>query len=300
MGAAASEAAGGPFRVPGMIVQAASIPLDPDSAPLWVREVKGLRFSSLIELYAHNNGWLLSIDCEGCGRFLITKDAIDVDWDGGTAPEHYLQTLGLSLWLELHGVLCLHSNILVRDDTVMGLMAPSQTGKTTLTAAFVDAGWTMLTDDMAALYPCGDSYLVYPSGPNARLWPDAGRHFCSEAYDACPPVHARFAKRAVPLRTIEIDHARGHKLQHLYLLERRCDPGTTTTFETLGPAETLVELMRHSMLGDASRGLGIEADRLSSLARLISRVPLIRMRYPSGLGNLDEVRKAVEKELERS
>lgn len=295
---AAAGSSSQPYPLPlTATLRAAKITPVADADPVWLREVSGARFTSRIALYAHPRGWVLDIDCEGRGRFLVHPQGIDIDWDGGTPPEHYLQTLGLAVWLELKGVLCLHANTLASDAGAIGFLAPSQTGKTTLTTAFVAGGWQMLTDDMAALHRQRAGWSVYPSRPEARLWPDMGRHFCGAVYDSCHPVHERFAKRVVPLSMGEREPSGPQPLRRLYLLERDTARSSEITLEPIGAAGALLELLRNSILGDAAARLGIEAQRMNQLAELLTAVPLLRLRYPSGIDQLPHIREAIETDI---
>lgn len=280
-----------------VVVRWTDIPLAAGAQPLWVREDAGARYHSRIALYPHPDGWLLSIDCEGKGRFLVRAAGIDVDWDGGTPPDHYLQTLGLALWLELRGVVCVHANLVARAGAAIGFVAPSQTGKTTLSSEFVRAGWHLLTDDMAALHGAADSWSVYPSRPVLRLWPDVGRNLHGGAFETCPPVHARFAKRAVTLPAPVLDPAGAQALRCWYLLARVDDPSASFTSALVGPAAAAIALLQNSILGDAFRALGIERQRLGRLAACLAAVPLVQLRYPSGLTHLADLRRYVEQDF---
>lgn len=292
-----------PVTVPGSalgmaaVVREANIPLDPSAPSVWSREDVGERYRSRLTLYRHAQGWLLNIECEGKGRFLLTEQGIDVDWEGGTPPEHYLQTLGLALWLELRGVLCLHANLVARDGIAIGFLAPSQTGKSTLTAAIVRAGWQLLADDMAAIHHSAGIWSVYPSRPVLRLWPDVGRNLNGCEYDSCQPVHARFAKRVVPLKSQPFGAAQ--PLRCLYLLERVARTSAAFTCELVGPADAAVALLQNSILGDAFRVLGIEGPRMRRLAAYLSAVPLVKVTYPSGFAHLDGLLQTLEQDLRK-
>lgn len=273
----------------------ATIPVEADAAPVWVRDEVGARYRTRLALFRHAQGWLLNIDCEGKGRLLIRDDAIDIDWHGGTPADHYLQTIGLALWLELRGALCLHANTLSRDGAAIGLIAPSQTGKTTLSAVFMQRGWRLLNDDMAAMHGKGGSWQVHPSRPQLRLWPDSAQYFHGDDFRDLAPVHARFAKRIAPLPGIA--SADAVPLRHLFVLDRREGDAGEITFERLSPSDALLLLVQNSILGDAVQALGIEAKRLKALAGLLATVSVTRVSYPSGFAQLDELRRAIENRL---
>lgn len=272
-----------------------SVSLPPNNHAVWSSDQVGERFRSRQNLHRVTDGWIVDVACEGSGRFLIREHEIVIDWDGGTGADHYLQTFGLAVWLELHDVLCLHASTVARDGTAIGFLAPSQTGKSTLVSQFIADGWQLVNDDMAAVRPVNDAWLVSPSRDEIRLWPDVGRARQGAAFDVLPPVHRRFAKRVVPVAAKQsARHA--VPLCRLYLLERVADCPNSPPVEivALNPAEATLALLRNSILGDAATALGIEAVRLARLASLVSDIPVLHVRYPTGLAHLERVRHVIQ------
>lgn len=282
---------------PKLRVRQADMPLAPRGEPVWLREQSGPRYQTRLALYQHGGAWLLIVDCEGRGRILIDESEIVVDWDGGTPADHYLRTFALAVWLEISGVTCLHANVLADNRGAIALMAPSHAGKSTLSSAFAGAGWQLLSDDMAALHRVRGEWQVYPSQTGLRLWPDIGEHLYGERYRQMAPVHARFAKRTVPVAAGALPDDQPVPVRRIYLLERDPSGDGTIRCEPVGAAAATVALLANSMLGDAATALGIEAERLSALTTLSSAVPLVRLLYPSGFGLLASVRRAVEEDL---
>ena len=145
------------------------------SLPIWTMLDEGTRYSSLVELYKDDSKHKLTVKCEGEGSFTFDQSAMIIDWQSaGTGFEHYLQSLGLACWLELQGVPCIHANaITLDDDNAALIIAPSRTGKSTLTTHLARHQFKLMTDDMAAIHPCDDgTFTIYPSWPKVRLWPD--------------------------------------------------------------------------------------------------------------------------------
>jgi len=243
---------------------------------LWSKEDRGERYSSRLELHRTQQGLLLKIHCEGSGSFEYRPEGIGIHWKrGGTGPEHYFQTLGAALWLELQGIPCIHANALDTGKGAIGLIAPSRTGKTTLTASLLKAGLRLMTDDMLALHHVGGQWLVQPGWPQLRMWPDTARRYAGEGVERLPRVHERFEKRIVHLEPQRYFCSQEQPLKRLYLLERReSEKGETETTD-IPPGEALVHLLQNSML--------------KKLAQVLEAVPLTRIRYPSGLHHLGAV-----------
>lgn len=259
--------------------------------PLWRLQDQGERYSSVIELFDEPTRKLLQIECEGKGIFEYVGDAINITWqDQGTGFEHYLQTIGLSLWLEMRGVPCIHANAIATDSGVIGLIAPSQTGKTTLTAALAARGMAMMTDDMMALHKVEAGWKVYPGWPQLRMWPQVAEHFIKNAHNL-QHVHSRFEKRLVKLNEqTALSHTnKSGLLKRLYLLERTDKKNVQVSIEPMTAAESMMALLQNSMLADAYRPLGNESSRLASLASLLETVQVKRVVYPSGKQYLAKV-----------
>jgi hypothetical protein len=142
--------------------------------PIWTMLDEGIRYSSLIELYKDDNNYKLGIKCEGQGSFTFDRSKMCIDWQSaGTGFEHYLQSLGLAAWLELQGIPCIHANAITLNNNAALIIAPSRTGKSTLTTHLTSHKFKLMTDDMAAIHPAADgTFTIYPSWPKIRLWPD--------------------------------------------------------------------------------------------------------------------------------
>ena len=259
---------------------------------LWEKETRGGRYLSRLGLYRTEKGLLLKIDCEGSGSFEYRPDGIGIHWQReGTGAEHYFQSFGVALWLELQGIPCIHANALAVGKGAIGIIAPSRTGKTTLTAALLDAGLGLMTDDMLALHHAGGQWLVHPGWPQLRMWPDTARRFAGAGLHALPRVHERFDKRIVHLEAHDrfAFCSQSRPLERLYLLERRETTHGETETTDIPPGEALLHLLQNSMLADAYRPLGLEQQRLEKLAALLGDIPLTRIRYPSGMHHLSAV-----------
>ena len=263
---------------------------------LWRKEEQGERYASLLQLFRTDAGLLLKIDCEGSGSFEYRPEGIGIHWKReGTGPEHYFQTLGAALWLERKGIPCIHANALDTGREAIGLLAPSRTGKSTLTAALLEAGMQMMTDDMLALHPTREGWRVFPGWPRLRFWPDMAANLLGRDPAPMERVHERFEKRILDLQeNRRWAHCESPRpLKALYLLDRQAEPSGEVRITSLSPGEAMLHLLQNSMLADAYRPLGLERARLEVLAGVVGRIPLWRIRYPSGLERLPEVARAI-------
>ncbi len=273
----------------------------PPQQPIWCLSNQGERYSSVIKLFNEPTGKLLHVDCQGTGSFQYRGNQIDVSWkDGGTGFEHYLQTVGLSLWLEMRGVLCVHANAIETKCGVIGIIAPSQTGKTTLTAALAVRGMGIMSDDMMAIHKTAKGLKVFPGWPQVRMWPEVAQHFVKNV-DSLQRVHCRFEKRIVePGAQNELRFSsQSGLLKRLYLLNRtdKVNSNSKIRIESLSASESIVALLQNSMLADVYRSLHIEKERLDRFASMLESIEIRRITYPAGKEHLASVCESIEADV---
>lgn len=295
------------------------------SLPIWTMLDEGSRYSSLIELYKDDNEHRLAVQCEGQGSFTFDHTNMSINWQSvGTGFEHYLQSLGLAAWLELQGVPCIHANAINLDDSAALIIAPSRTGKSTLTTHLTSHTFKLMTDDMAAIHSADDgTFTIYPSWPKVRLWPDMadsligmkvdenekvdidvpeGTKGNGKAIVAAPQikhVHQNFAKFEIEFNTIQdIWGKQPAQLKAIYYLDRLNKTATATCeIKRLSASHALMILLQNSMLADGYISMGIEVARLTQLAKILESIPLFKISYRSGLNNLDKVATELKKHM---
>lgn len=277
---------------------------------IWVLEDRGERYASTVQLFANKQinetEYFLKIDCQGHGLVKIAGHHLTVDWrKNGTGFSHYFQTLVAALWLELQSVLCIHANALSKGADAIALIAPSRTGKTTLTTALTKQGMHAMTDDMLALHKNGDDFDVYPSWPVARMWPDALEYFEQEAVlnpaQVLSKVHEKFDKKTVALNaatTANDQFANApKKLRTIYFLNRVEGLAAEIEIIDVPKSKALIYLLQNSILGDAYSALNIEHDRLQTLSHLLKFIECKQINYRSGLSYIDKVAEKIVMQL---
>lgn len=277
----------------------------PDNQPIWRLLDEGKRYKTEVNLHTSGDDLILHIDCEGQGQFKLNEDNIEINWTKqGTSFEHYLQTMGMALWLDtFKQVPCIHGNAISYGDLSFGLVAPSRTGKTTLTAALCQHGAQLMSDDMMALHPCTSAkgqrhYDVYSSWPIARMWPDAISAALGSDESQYAKVHGKFSKRLLNAQEDLQYNPDKRSVNAIYLLNRidghnakDNNEGKTMPCQitTVAPSRALIILIQNSMLADAYCALGIEQARLTRLIEVVQSVPIKQVNYYSGIKQLPNV-----------
>jgi hypothetical protein len=152
----------------------------------------------------------------GIGRFLARDGStIEVCREEGADPSAVSQFLYGAVRAALiyqRGGFALHGACLVPPGRAeaIAIAAPSGTGKSTLAGELVRRGWSLLGDDLAAIYSEPEGMMVWPSRPGIKLWRDAceGLGIDVSDLDRLPgerdkyTLPAKTQQRPAPLRTI--------------------------------------------------------------------------------------------------
>lgn len=267
---------------------------------IWSLTDAGERYRTELKLFSNATSRSLKVNCEGHGVFKFAGDQLTIDWQKlGTGSAHYFQTVGLAVWLELNQVLCIHGNALEYKGQAIGLVAPSGTGKSTLSAKLCDSGFSWMTDDMMALHPENNSeqFRIYPSWPIARMWPDSLEKELNVDHASLDKVHDGFSKRVVNLEGKASAGASSQILKTIYVLNRVADAPSSCEINTVKGSRALILLLQNSILGDAYKALGVEKNRVATLSKLLENISVKEVTYRNGSRNLNIVRNYILEDL---
>lgn len=205
--------------------------------------------------------------------------------------------LGATLRLLRRSVL--HASAVEVDGRALLVMGDAGAGKSTLTAALVDAGLPLITEDVAALDVVDGAPLrVFRGGTRVKLWPESVRGLRGRE-DALPllvPSSVDWHKRYLDCAERMTAHD-AVPVAAIVHLERTPDVDSPE----LTPLRAHDKLLCLLANGYASRLVRPDdrADELSRVSRVAQEVPVLRMRYPDRFealpGVVDTLRRLVEK-----
>jgi hypothetical protein len=115
----------------------------------------------------------------GVGRFLaLDGQLIKVSRDKDSDPievDQFLYGAVRAALIHQRGGFPLHAACLVQPETerAFAIAGPSGAGKSTLARELVRRGWSLLGDDLTAVYYERREILAWPSRPGIKLWRDA-------------------------------------------------------------------------------------------------------------------------------
>ncbi|PKN92371.1 MAG: hypothetical protein CVU44_14630 [Chloroflexi bacterium HGW-Chloroflexi-6] len=207
----------------------------------------------------------------------------------------------LALWLEFQGIPCLHASAVVVNDHAIAFLADSGQGKSTLTTAFLQAGFPLLTDDKLPLDEKDGGIWARSGTPLIRFFPEVAEMLVDD-HQELDLILPGFSKR---IAHIEHD-AQGHfcpvpmPLACIYILERNGmeDAKQKITFHLLPQREAVMELIRYDFTTRINAVLGFSVARLGFYSKMAASIPVKRLSYPTGYDCLPEVRNAILKDLD--
>jgi hypothetical protein len=115
----------------------------------------------------------------------------------------YLLTRALSYALVKQGLEPLHATVAAIEGKAAIFVGDCGLGKSTLAAAFLQAGYPLLTDDLLVLHEPNGTLLAYPGSPRIKLFPEMARWFLGEAVTGVP-MNPYTHKLILPLKESQV------------------------------------------------------------------------------------------------
>jgi hypothetical protein len=160
-------------------------------------------------------------------------------------------------------LLWIHGGVAAHDGRALLLAATSGQGKSTLIAELLRCGWTYLSDEVAPIDPVTCRVFPFPITPHMRIGHQRD-------------LHATEVQQLAKAR-IDIGHemvgAVAVPLERIYFLSYR-QQASGVEMNGSSPAQSVVELLRHSLSVSESRNAEIRG-----LCELMRQVPGVHLRY---------------------
>lgn len=217
---------------------------------------------------------------------------IHVDRNGNNDPaaiRPYLLGAGFGGLLHQRNVLLLHGSVVSIGDRAVAFLGESGRGKSTLAAAFYDAGHEVVSDDITAVSPTAKHHRVLPGFPTLKL--DPGHLLAPQDVESWPNPAGEKRFYRVP----RDDHPRPLPLERVYVL----DDGSSPTIEQFDAQTAVRALIRHTYRAYLVEPMGRAERHLQQCTELAERTPVLGLQRPKTVDALSEVRRLVEEDLAR-
>jgi hypothetical protein len=202
----------------------------------------------------------------------------------------------LALWLERLGIPALHASAVNIEGQAVAFLSSNYGGKTSLVANLMQSGHSLLTDDLLPLERVDEHFLAHSGYPTMRMWPREAEYFLGH-YKDLELIHPEYTKRRVLVGQNGFGSFSNaaQPLGCIYVPER-CNPpehSPKTEILPVSSRDAVFELVRHSFLPRVVEAIGLQPRRLELFTEMVLRVPVRRLKYPSGLAHLPQVRQTI-------
>ena len=243
------------------------------------------------------------VEWSGLFEFLVSADGRRIacsELDGASAESFQTYLLGqvLSFALIKQRIDPLHSTTVLIDGVAVAFLGDCGYGKSSLGAAFLQAGYHLLTDDLLVLKEEGNRFLAYPGPPRIKLFPRVARSLLGERVNGTP-MNSETSKLVIPLDQNErVSPRAAFPLKAIYVLTppRSGSRSHRINIRSLSAQRAFIELIQNTF-----NTVIVEPERLKRQFVLASRlagiVPVKSLSYPRKLARLPAVREAVHSDL---
>ena len=222
-----------------------------------------------------------------------------LDGCDGAVLQNFLFGQALAVALVQQGIEPLHAAVVRMDDCAVGFLGDCTFGKSTLLAAFLQAGHRVLTDDLLIVERREGAPIALPGSGRIKLMPDSASAFLDDPARGTP-LNPKTTKRSFPIEAARRQRT-GLPLRQLFVLPEPGERDRITSIEIcpISRAAMVRELLKNSFSAEI-----LDRERLVRqfvfASQLASDVDGFRLRYPSGLHHLPALRKAIVEHVYRS
>jgi hypothetical protein len=234
-----------------------------------------LRFPTLFEFMVSPDGRSVA-----CG--LLERATID-------SFQTYLLGHVLSYALVKQGYEPLHATAVVIEGAAVVFLGDSGQGKSTLAAAFLHAGYQLLTDDLLLIRDVDGVLSGFPGPPRVKLFPHVACRFLPKQASSTR-MNPETPKLIIPLE--QHQQCPGPTPIQGFLSLDSCGEGANIRFSSLSGIDSVLQL-----LGSTFNTRLVTPDRLRqqflAAREWATRIPIRRLEYPRVLADIEQVRDAI-------
>ena len=233
-------------------------------------------------------------------EFVVANHGRSIGWraPATTRPEtirHLLLDQVLPAVAFEHSLIGLHASAVVVNGEGIAFAGPASRGKSTLAASFALDGYPVVTDDCLMLQWRQREPRAVPSYPSLRLWKDTADRLLGPI-PGLTEVAEYTSKLRVGARVSAIGFRRRPvTVRRIYVLDRRRG---AARIEPLSCRQAYIELLKVTFRLDPLDRVTAHRE-VAALAKLAQSVSVARLRLPSRLDSLGDVRRAVLADLGR-
>ena len=237
-------------------------------------------------------------------EFLISADgrtvtARPLNGESTEAFHTYMLGPALSFALLKQGFDPLHATTMAIDGAAVALMGDSGFGKSSLGAAFLQAGHRLLTDDLLVLSPGRSGFIAHPGPPRIKLFPEIARRVFGRHAGGALMTKAA-SKLVIPLDEHHVCTS-AVPIKAIYVVAPP-EPRPSrrgVTIRRVSKRRACVALLRNAFntaVADPQR----LSRQFAFAVAVAASVPIKRIAYPRTIAELGRARDAILADLARS
>ncbi|MEO1428192.1 MAG: serine/threonine protein kinase [Cyanobacteria bacterium J06632_19] len=291
-------------EIPCLIPAQANAPVDVWVNLIGVSQPSSPEIESIcsgINVISKDDGNYLDLWFRGDGQLDVQinpqGDRISASWTSSVLEQEVItlllgQVLGCTL--RLRGTLCLHACAIGIGEKAIAIVGQSGAGKSTTAAALAKRGYSILSDDIAAINHSAKDWLVQPGYPRLRLWPKSVNALYGSE-DGLDRIFSFSQKRFVDLNNNSEwqFYSEPLPLAAIYILGERQSEFTTPRIGPIPPMNAVMNLMTHRSVRHLKLDSDKQAIEFAELSRLVMKVPVRKVIRSDSLEALPQLCDAI-------
>jgi hypothetical protein len=235
----------------------------------------------------------------GSFDFIVSKDGHKIN--GRSLSDNSIESLQtyllgqvLSFGMVRQGIEPLHATVVARKGQAVAFMGDCGYGKSTLAAAFLQAGFQILTDDMLIVRKDDLGYNAYPGLPRIKLYPHMAKALIRDAVSGTP-MNPRTTKLIISLAKDHVVQG-PTPLKMFYALQSPDQHNGKLTITHLSQGQALIAFVQNTF-NTILRGTERLTQQFDKASELSTHVPVKSLSYPREMSMLPKVVDAVLKDI---
>ncbi|MBN2275193.1 MAG: hypothetical protein JXR41_06645 [Bacteroidales bacterium] len=188
-------------------------------------------------------------------------------------------------------LLPLHASTVIFKEKCLVIAGISGAGKTTLAAALIKAGGTLVADDVSVIDFSGEKPAVHPAFPTIKIWEDSLKHLDINITDL-EPVRGELKKYYLPVNKFNHIYT---AISHIYILNTHNRP--ELEIKSLQGVDKFRILKKHTYFFRGIPKTGLEKNHFILANKLAVKTPITLLTRPNREFNTEKIVKAISENL---
>ncbi len=188
-------------------------------------------------------------------------------------------------------LLPLHASAVCFRNKCIVLAGRSGAGKTTLAAAFIKAGASLIADDVSLIKFEDEIPVVMPAFPTIKIWSDSLQHFGISS-EGLLAVRDEMQKYYLPVDQFQVVPA---PADHIIILDTHSNP--EIEFQSMNGYEKFFELRKYTYLHKSFSGNDYLTNHFQLAGKLASKVPVHKLIRPKDNFDTDQLIHIISKHI---